>query len=221
MKPDIDEALRYLGVPAPAPEQLRARAERMAEELSAAIRPRRVWRLFSLLPAEGGFTLSGTELTLSGETARTMLSRCHSAVLLACTLGVQFDALLRERQARDMSEAVVLDACGSALVEAGCGEAEEEIARRLPGKYLTDRFSPGYGDLPLALQPGLCALLDAQRRLGVTVTESLLLNPTKTVTAVIGVADDPQPARVRGCGYCALRERCSVRETGGCGRTTK
>lgn len=221
MKPDIDEALRYLGVSAPAPAQLRAQAERLMAELSAAIRPRRSWRIFPLLSVDGGFALSGTQLTLTGETARTMLSRCHAAVLLACTLGSQFDALLRERQARDMSEAVLLDACGSALVEAGCGEAEEEIAARLPGKFLTDRFSPGYGDLPLELQPALCALLDAHRRLGVTVTESLLLNPAKTVTAVIGVADTPQPARVRGCGYCALRKSCTVRRTGGCGRTTQ
>ncbi len=221
MRPDIDEALRYLGVSAPAPAQLRAQAERIGAELSAAVRPRHTWRIFSLSPVDGGFTLSGTQLTLTGETARTMLARCHAAVLLACTLGAQFDALLRERQARDMSEAVLLDACGSALVEAGCGAAEEEIAARLPGKFLTDRFSPGYGDLPLDLQPAVCALLDAHRRLGVTVTESLLLNPGKTVTAVIGVADTPQPARVRGCGHCALRERCPVRKTGGCGRTTE
>lgn len=221
MKPDIDEALRYLGVSPPAPAQLRIQAEEMAAQLSAAIRPRWTWRVFPLLPEGGSFSLSGTTLALTGETARTMLSRCRAAVLLACTLGVQFDALLRQRQARDMSEAVLLDACGSALVEAGCGEAEAEIAARLPGKFLTDRFSPGYGDLPLELQPNLCALLDAHRRLGVTVTESLLLNPSKTVTAIVGVADDPQPARVRGCGHCSLREQCAVRQTGGCGRAVE
>ena len=104
-------------------------------------------------------------------------------------------------------------------MEQGCGQAEREIAARFPEAYLTDRFSPGYGDLPLDLQPALCAALDAQRRLGLTVTDSLLLNPVKSVTAVIGLSPTPQPARIRGCGYCNFRENCQFRKEGTtCGR---
>lgn len=219
LTPDIDEALRYLGVPgSSAPAELRAQAERLSQRLCAGVQPRWTWRVFPLERAEGGFVLSGAGTVLAGRTAEKMLSGCDSAVLLACTLGAGFDALLRAEQVRDMSDAAVLDALGSAFVEAGCDGAEREIAGRLPGKFLTDRFSPGYGDLPLALQPELCALLDAPRRLGLTVTDSLLLNPCKSVTAVIGLADSPRPARVRGCAFCAMRETCRLRGNGhGCG----
>lgn len=216
MRPDIDEALRYLGVPAPAPAALRERAQHAADELSRAVRPRWVWRVFPLFQTDGGFDLPGTGIALTGNTARTMLSGCDGTVVLACTLGAQFDALLRTEQARDMSGAVILDALGSALVEAGCDAAQEEFAPRLPGKFFTDRFSPGYGDLPLDLQPALCGLLDTPRRLGVTVGESLLMNPCKSVTALIGISDTPQPARVRGCVFCAMRERCRLREVRRC-----
>ena len=113
-----------------------------------------------------------------------------------------------------MARAALLDACGSAWVEAGCDGAEREIAARFPGLYLTDRFSPGYGDLPLALQRDICGVLDAPRRLGVQVGDSLLLNPAKSVTAVIGLSETPQPARVRGCGFCAMRESCQYRKGG-------
>lgn len=113
-----------------------------------------------------------------------------------------------------MAGAALLDACASVWVEAGCGEAEAEISSRFPGMYLTDRFSPGYGDLPLSLQKDVCALLDAPRRLGVQVTDSFLLNPSKTVTAVVGLSERPQPARVRGCGFCNLRENCQYRKEG-------
>lgn len=220
LTPNIDEALRYLGVPAPAPAAVREQAERVFQRLCAALRPRWVWRVFPLERTKAGFALSGAAVTLTGDTARTMLAQCHSAALLACTLGAEFDALLRSEQARDMSDAAVLDALGSAYVEAGCNEAEQEIAARLPGKFLTDRFSPGYGDLPLALQPTLCALLDTPRRLGVTVGESFLMNPCKSVTAVIGLSDTPQPARVRGCEFCSMREGCQLRRNGhGCAGT--
>ena len=128
--------------------------------------------------------------------------------------GELFDSAMRMEQARDMSRAVMLDVCGSALVEAGCDQAQEEIAARFPGMYLTDRFSPGYGDLPLEIQPVICRLTDAQRRLGVHVTPSLLMNPQKSVTAIIGLADEPQRARIRGCAYCALREKCELRKGG-------
>lgn len=217
LTPNIDEALRYLGIPAPAPAELREQAERVSQRLCSALRPRWVWRMFPLERTETGFSLSGADVTLTGATARTMLTQCHSAALLSCTLGAEFDALLRAEQARDMSGAAVLDALGSAYVEAGCDRAEQEISARLPGEFLTDRFSPGYGDLPLALQPALCALLDTPRRLGVTVGESFLMNPCKSVTAVIGLSDTPQPARVRGCGYCSMRETCQLQKNGrGC-----
>ena len=113
-----------------------------------------------------------------------------------------------------MARAAMLDACGSAWVEAGCDAAEEEISARFPELYRTDRFSPGYGDLPLTIQKDVCALLDAPRRLGVQVTDSFLLNPSKTVTAVIGLSDRPQPARIRGCGFCNLRASCQYRKGG-------
>lgn len=77
---------------------------------------------------------------------------CSHAALLVCTLGTTFDALARQVQARDFADALLLDGFGGAYVEAGCNAAEREIAAKLPGKYLTDRFSPGYGDLPLDVQ---------------------------------------------------------------------
>ncbi|MCI8478450.1 MAG: methionine synthase [Oscillospiraceae bacterium] len=214
MKLNIEEALRYLGVGKPIPEKLRRQAVQMAERLTAALRPKYLYRVFPLCHEADRISLPGTQLVLTGETARRMLAQCDAAILLACTLGAEFDALLRTEQARDMAQAVLLDACGSAWVEAGCDAAEEELAARIPDRYRTDRFSPGYGDLPLALQPAFCAALDTGRRLGLYVTESLLLNPAKSVTAIIGLSGQPQMAHIRGCAYCAMRQTCQLRKGG-------
>lgn len=214
MQFDIDEALRYLGAGAQAPDALRQDVAGVAQTLMQTLQPRYAYRVYPLRHEADAVQLPGANVTLTGSTALRMLAQCDQAALLACTLGAQFDTLLRTQQARDMSRAVMLDACGSAWVEAGCDAAEREIHTRFPKLYLTDRFSPGYGDLPLTLQPAICAALDAQRRLGVTVTESLLLNPAKTVTAVIGLAGTPQAARIRGCAYCALQRTCTLRKGG-------
>ncbi len=211
--PDVREALRYLGAANPPPDLLR-QAQQVADGLSAAVQPRYAYRAYPVELSGDSVRLPGAGVELAGASARRMLAQCNQAVLLACTLGSRFDALLLAAQARDMARAVLLDALGSALVEAGCDAAQAEIAARFPGKYLTDRFSPGYGDLPLDAQPGICAALDAGRRMGLTVTQSLLMNPVKSVTAVIGLSCTPQPARIRGCRFCILQDTCLFRKEG-------
>ncbi len=206
MKPEIREVLRYLRMDETAPEEQLRRVAEVGAELEARLHPRWVWKSVRL---DGN-----CPLPLTGTLADTMLQECGQAVILCCTLGAEFDALLRSGQARDMARAVIADAWGSAWVETACDEAEREIASRFPGWYLTDRFSPGYGDLPLSLQGEICAFLDAPRRLGVHVTDTCLLNPRKSVTAVIGLAEAPQMARIRGCEFCSVRENCSLRKGG-------
>lgn len=214
MVANTEEVLRYLGAGDSAPEALRRQVSAAARQLSAEIQPRYVYKVFDLMRSGEEILLSGTEIRLSGRMCRTMLAQCNKAVLLACTLGLRFDSMLRAAQARDMAHASILNACGSALAECGCDAAEQEIATRFPNHFLTDRFSPGYGDLPLSLQPAICSALDAQRRLGIHVSEQFLMNPWKSVTAVIGISDRPQMARIRGCDYCAMQETCTLRKGG-------
>ena len=70
-----------------------------------------------------------------------------------------------------------------------------------------------YGDLPLDVQPRLLASAGADR-IGVGLTPSLLMTPQKSVSAIVGIADAPQPARVRGCAHCALNKTCPYRKAG-------
>ena len=214
MELNVSEALRYLGVRGAPDPALLSQLSTAADRLARAAPPRWVWRAYPLAFGPEGPALEGAGLALPGEMAARMLGGCAQAAVLICTLGAAFEALLRAEQARGMARAALLDACGSAWVEAGCDEAQAEISARFPGLHPTDRFSPGYGDLPLSLQRDICGALDAPRRLGVQVTDSFLLNPSKTVTAVIGLSDRPQPARIRGCAYCDLRENCQYRKGG-------
>ena len=214
MRPNIDEILRYLRIRGEIPDGLRQQVERAANGLAESLQPQYVYRAFPLTRADGGIVLDGSGVTLTGKLAVRMLQESDTALLLAVTLGIEFERRLRALERRDMGEAVILDACGSEWVESGCDMAEAEIAARFPGRYLTDRFSPGYGDLPLSLQPSVIAALNADRRLGIHLSDSFLMTPSKSVTAVIGVSDEPQPARVRGCGYCAMFKTCDYRKGG-------
>ncbi len=177
MELNLTEALRYAGVRGDVPPEIWEMAKGIARQVMDEAEPRYTWRMYDIQEREDGFYLPEARLLLTGESTRRMLAECDRAVLMACTLGARFDALLRREQAQDMARAVIMDACGSAWVEAGCDAAEQELAARLPGFYLTDRFSPGYGDLPLEIQPEIAEALGITRRLGVRVTRGLLMNP--------------------------------------------
>ena len=112
--------------------------------------------------------------------------------------------------------AAVVDAMASAVMEELCNALEAEIRTSVQaqGHYLTGRFSPGYGDCPLALQQPFAIALDTVRGLGMAVTPENLLTPRKSVTAILGVADHPVTGARAGCGHCLLREKCEYRKRG-------
>ena len=79
---------------------------------------------------------------------------------------------------------------------------------------ISGRFSPGYGDWPIGVQPLVAAALDTARRVGLCVTENDLMTPRKSVTALLGLSDHPVKGHLAGCGHCVLNTRCEYRKRG-------
>ena len=121
--------------------------------------------------------------------AADRLAECQSTVLFAATVGVGMDRLIARYSRTQPAKALLLDALGSERIEALCDAfCESALAeKRVLGLAVTPRFSPGYGKLPLELQRQLIGLLDTPRGIGLTLNESLLLSPTKSVTAIVGL----------------------------------
>ena len=111
-----------------------------------------------------------------------------------------------------MGEAVICQAAGAALIEAYCDQVNDALRAEAKeqGWYLRPRFSPGYGDFSLACQRELTQALQTPTKIGLTVTESLLLAPVKSVTAVIGMTRDPRPCPRQGCEACEKTD-CAFR----------
>lgn len=204
---DIPQALRYLGVPDAGDDALRALLQKAEQTLRDAAKPRAV----SLRAGRDALAAC-----LQGEDIARHLEGCTECVLLACTLGAGIDAAQRAANAADMAYAVVLDALASVLAEQVADAAEDALRERAQREslFLTGRFSPGYGDYPIALQNELLRLLDAPRRIGLCATSTHLLTPRKSITAVLGLAGYPVTGKRAGCAHCALRGRCVYRKEG-------
>lgn len=206
---DLAQAAHYFGVPGQPDEAVQALLLRCAEPLLAAASPRAVWLEADVQTlAEAGI--------LRGEDVLRHLAGCQEAVLLAVTLGSGADAQIRRAGVGDIAAAAASDALGSALAEQAADAAEAWLRRWAAGegKYLTGRYSPGYGDWPLDVQQLVARALDTPRRAGICVTETGLLTPRKSITALLGLSSHPVQGHLAGCEHCVLRERCKDRKRG-------
>ena len=139
------------------------------------------------------------------------LQGSREAVMMAATVGIEADRKIARFERTDQTKALLLQAIGAERVEALCDLFCDEIRQQesLRGNDITARFSPGYGDLPLETQREFVKLLDCSRQIGISLNASLLMSPTKSVTAIFGIrpgsAGCSKEAQ-KGCSVCTARD---------------
>jgi hypothetical protein len=183
---DMKEITRFMRMGGRAPDTaLAVRIEALRDEALGMVRPARVWRRF---PIENGVIATGEcRLDVVGELARH-LDGCREVYLVCGTIGALFDAFQRRVSVRSGADALIAQAIGAALIEKWMDMTGDAIlAEMAPGESLRRRYSPGYGDFPLEAQRDLLAMLDASRKVGVSLTDTLLMVPSKSVSAVLGI----------------------------------
>ena len=210
--PDIPirEVLHFLGWHGtPVEDRIINQIHSSIRQARSELQPHVVTRYFSF---DEERRLTGTVFTPKGNDIHRMLSGCDGAVLMAATLGAKSERMLLRCQARSGAEALILDAVLSAAIEAVCDEQERMLRKEYHELYLTDRFSPGYGDMPIEQTKEICAVLQAEKAMGLTVSASGIMIPRKSVTAILGVSSQPQPRRAYPCLNCTMRNTCALRE---------
>ena len=202
---DRAEALCYMGGHGVNPDDItKALMDKAEEEILKICRP--VYT-FTEIPKDSP--------VLGGEDIRKVIEKSEKVVLIAATLGIYVDKLIRKWQITDMAQAVVIDSMASVAIEQFMDKIELELSKRYSGYYFTNRFSPGYGDYPLEKQKEIIKLLNTEKKLGLNLTESLMLNPTKSVTAVIGMGKEEikeKSSCTSKCSRCK-NKNCPYRRT--------
>ena len=147
-----------------------------------------------------------------GKTAEKRLENCEKAIVFAATVGLEIDRIVAKYSAVSPSKAVLAQAFGAerieSLCDAFCKEKQKEFFEK--GLCLTPRFSPGYGDVSLERQKEIFLLLDGCKHIGISLTDNLLMSPTKSVTAIAGLRADMfcEESGCKNCGKsdCAYRK---------------
>lgn len=199
---------------------MNALIEEARKEMIALCSPKYTYRTFDIEKKAKIIKLKGCTLQLRGRDIEEHLIKSDKVILMAVTLGVEVDRKLAYYTRTHLSKAVILDACGTVLVEEICDQLEKEIGEiyKKVGMHATSRYSPGYGDFSLAIQKDLLMVLEAYKKIGLSATEESILLPRKSVTAVIGLQKEEHINKKNSCEVCTKLE-CNFRRGGeGCGQ---
>ena len=214
--PDLKEVARYLGYrKAVGPDvDVSALMEKAAAEMQAVMKAQAVFEVFDLSVVEcrdsgvskppyepadqvvsirpsdysTTVTLRFADVTLQSRDLGRNLSGCSQVALLAATIGPQVDALIRRYSSLNPVYASILQATGAMFIEELVDLVNSEIKKiaAAQGLKTKPRYSPGYGDVPLQVQKDFFRLLPCTR-IGLTLMDTLIMAPEKSVTAFVGI----------------------------------
>ena len=210
------EVLRYLGHAGQAiGPSLDVRIDEISNRCERISIPGYMYQVFPIELVPDGIGLVGTTLVLPGDEIRSHLEGARECAAMAVTLGLANERELRRLSLLNGLDGMIFDAAGSALVETVADACNAAIVAeaRSRGLYAKWRYSPGYGDLPLDLQSDIIRVLAADKRLGITATDSNLLIPAKSITAFVGLFETPQDDR-QSCANCNFAPYCDMKRRG-------
>ncbi len=131
------------------------------------------------------------------------LDGCERAAFFAATVGVGIDRLIAKYGRISPTKALFFQAIGAERIEALCDTFCADLETEL-GVGTRPRFSAGYGDLPLESQRNIFSVLDCERRIGLTLNESMLMSPSKSVTAIVGIGEE-KSTKTNKCSRCNMK----------------
>lgn len=190
--PDMKETARYLGYSRfVSPDQdVSELLEKAASEMAEVMKAQAVFEVFDLTMASIPETteISFADVTLQSRDLGNNLKDCKKVALLAATLGPQVDALIRRHSSLNPVYASILQATGAMYIEELVDITNSEIKKiaEAAGLKTKPRYSPGYGDVPLEVQKDFFRLLPCTR-IGLTLMDTLIMAPEKSVTAFVGL----------------------------------
>lgn len=176
------EILRYMGVRAPS-DSINALIDSCLTEISSLLAYRVCALISDVHINEKNIKCGGLEIHSSSLASN--LIECDKVAIFSATIGIGIDRCISKYSRVSPSRAYCIQAIGAERIEQLCDMFNKEIKSEFG--ETAPRFSPGYGDLELSVQKDIFTLLNSQKNIGLTLTDTMIMSPSKSVTAFIGI----------------------------------
>lgn len=188
LSPKYSEILRYMGCKEDS-EEIKSIVYECLKEISGVIKPKACYMLFEIEKNEEEEFVDFGIFNLKSKYLSKNLSKSEQCFIIGATIGHGIDRLILKYSKISPAKALCLQSIGTELIEDFCDLLEGFIKKQI-GKNLRPRFSPGYGDVDLSFQNTIFSVLQLEKSAGITLTDSNIMRPSKSVTAFIGVGND-------------------------------
>ncbi len=188
IKVDEKQALRFLKYKGDfVDEETSKSLKESIAELKDIAEPKYVYSTFDIKTENKTISFED-QLVVQSTYLSKLYENCDKSTILAATIGFEVEKRILYYSKTNLSKAIVFDGCAGSYIESLCDYIENQIkeAAVKEGYGITYRYSPGYGDLPLSHQPHILKLLNTEKHIGLTASQSHILLPRKSVTAFIG-----------------------------------
>lgn len=155
-------------------------------------------------------TVSFEYLEIESKNLSSLLKGCDKAILVCATAGIEVDRFIKQVEITSKASALIYNSIAIAAIEKYMGILNIHFKDLYSGYELRPRFSPGYGDVALSTQKDLLRVLDANRKIGISLSESLLMSPSKSITAIVGLGKDGCVHIEKDCDLCNKKD-CEFR----------
>lgn len=191
------------------------------ESTKEIINPRFIYRKYKIKKSKfsnskGKVYLEGANLILQSDDVYDLFIDCDECILMSATLGLEIEREIRKLTYTDLTRGVITDACSTTAIEEVCDIVQDSIEKELikNNKYITYRYSPGYGDLSIEKNVDINNILNSQKEIGLTVTNSGIMIPRKSVVALIGISNKEINKSKKSCENCNNRYNCKYKKEG-------
>lgn len=208
---NFQEVLYYLGYRSQGIDDgLMKQIQDCIHQIEKVSKPKLTYKIVEVIDGKiSDFEVLGNDL-------EELLQDASKAILFCATIGNDVERLLLRNEVLNMANALIMDAVASVAIENVCNNLEKDVRSEMKneGYYVSDRFSPGYGDCPLSSQKQFCSYLNTDKYIGVHVTDSYIMTPRKSVTALMSISNKPFTLRKSGCEVCSMFMNCEYRKAG-------
>lgn len=217
--PKEEEVLRYLGIHGEIQDPLDIGRVEQCMDRCTDMAEGRYSASIARSNSQGELImLEGTIVDLDRSWFDEPIQGADGWAIFACTLGTDIDGMIARLGATDPVEQLIFDSCASSAAETVADACEARIAEicQQYGLFAGQRLSPGYGRVPLDLSCSLSAALDTMRGIGLSSTAEGRLYPSKSITALVPLFEEPKRAAQahRSCCDCISREGCALLKAG-------
>jgi hypothetical protein len=216
MKIETIEVLRYLGYKnQKVDKNIINLIEECSQEVIGISKKNVVYEIFNIQRKNEEVFLLGSTLVLKDTDITNHLIGSKKCLIMAATLGIKVDSKIAYYSKFNITKGLIMDACATAAIESLCDEFQVQIKESalVDNLNITNRYSPGYGNFSIENQRNILNILNAYKKIGLSVTESSIMLPRKSVTALIGLGEIVNPNHAYKCNNCK-NEDCNFRKDG-------